>query len=590
MKTRRLSFLFLFLAGVAAAAGGCRNVPAMSVEDTYNWPDDADWVHPETRREPVDLLFVIDDSAGMADGQVRLGRAMPALVERLGRVAGGLPDLHVGVISTDLGTAPYNSAGCELPGGDGGRLLKGLHDSCTNPRGQHFVADVAPRGCTITRTTDPDGAAICTSHDCVQANCDVAAFTGLDGTATEPAGLVFSVDEHGCPRCRNYADEPLADVLACTTALGTTGCGMEQPLEALYQAMIDPSRYNTGFWRQGALLFVVFLSNEDDCSVKVAELFNPAGDPATTLGTLTSFRCTEFGVVCDQPWDRVMADGPVAYTGCVPREANDPKNLLHPISRYVSLLLQSKDPSRVFLAAIAGPSDGTLTVDTGDAGGPALQASCGNQGDEAVPAVRLRTFVDAFPAGHPDRALPSYCAPDYAPALTGLAGILADRFDAVCLSGPLVDCPDPAAAAGEPPLTALPPEVAARCEPRCQVWDEDVDHEIIGILPCPADHAGGHPPGIDPTLPMPACWHVTFSHACAAACPTTGAWGCDPAVNPWWTPSRGAGLRISRREPAAPGVDTFARCPRLPLYEVLCANGLDDDVDGRIDEADPDCL
>ncbi len=223
MTTRRFSFLFLlpFLAA-GVAAGGCRNVPALTVEYSPNWPDDYEWVKPETRLEPVDLLFVIDDSPGMADGQARLGRALPALVERLGRVAGGLPDLHVGVISTDLGTAPYDSAGCTMPGGDGGRLLKGLHDSCANPVGQRFVVDVEPRGCEIIKSIVEGQPTTCTTHGCGQRNCDADAFAGFDGTATEPAGLVFSLDEHGCPRCRNYVDEPLAEVLACTTALGTT--------------------------------------------------------------------------------------------------------------------------------------------------------------------------------------------------------------------------------------------------------------------------------------------------------------------------------------------------------------------------------
>jgi hypothetical protein len=364
---------------------------------------------------------------------------------------------------------------------------------------------------------------------------------------------------------------------------------MEQPLESLHKALTGLTRSNDGFLRQDSTLFVVFLTNEDDCSVKNFELFNPMGDVDSTLGALTSFRCTEFGVVCDQPWQRVMPDGPLAYTGCRPREANDPRNMLHPISRYVNAFSQLLDPSRLLLAALAGPADGGVTVDAGDNDHPQLQASCGNNGDEAVPSVRLRAFVEAFPAGHPDWTFTSFCAPDYAPALAGLAGALADRLDAVCLSGPLVGCPDPAAANGFAPLTALPPDVAARCAPTCQVQEQDDDRRITELPQCPADHAGGHPPGIDPTLPVPACWHIPFSPACAVACPPGDAWRCDPAVNPWWTPSRGAAFQIARREPPAPGVINWARCLRLPLYEVLCANGLDDDVDGLADAADPDC-
>lgn len=590
MTTRRFSFLFLipfFSANVAA--GGCRNVPALQIEDTPDWGDPNDWVEPATIRPGVDLVFVVDNSLNMADGQLRLARTLPALVEGLGRGETGLPDLHVGVISTDLGTAPYNFAGCEHPGGDGGRILKGMNDSCMNPWGQRYVVDVSPRGCTITRTTDTDGAPGCASHDCGQAHCDVAAFAGPDGVATEPDGLILVEDDAGCPRCRNYANETLAEVLSCTTDLGTSGCGMEQPLEALSLALSAPQG-NGGFWRPDALVFVVFLSNEDDCSVKNVELFNPMGDLNSTLGTLTSFRCTEFGVVCDQPWQRWMPDGDLTYTGCRPRENNDPKNMLHPLSRYVNLISDLKDPSRVFLAAIAGPTDQGVTVTADLHGDPKLRPSCGSPDDGADPAVRLRTFVEAFPAGHPDWAFTSYCAPDYAPALGGLGGLVADRLDAVCLSGPLVGCPDPAAANGLAPLTALPPEVAAVCAPECRVWEEDAEHRITELPRCPADHADGHPPRLDPTLPVPACWHLPFSPACAVACPTgQDAWRCDPAVNPWWSPSRGAGFRISRRAPAPAGTVVRARCLRLPLYETLCQNGLDDDGDGLADGADPDC-
>ena len=53
-------------------------------------------------------------------------------------MAGGLPNIHLGVTSTDLGTSPFPITFCEQAGGDGGKLLTG---SCVNPTGVAYVVD-----------------------------------------------------------------------------------------------------------------------------------------------------------------------------------------------------------------------------------------------------------------------------------------------------------------------------------------------------------------------------------------------------------------------------------------------------------------
>ncbi|PKN26363.1 MAG: hypothetical protein CVU65_05910 [Deltaproteobacteria bacterium HGW-Deltaproteobacteria-22] len=379
----------------------------------------------------VDIVFVVDTSLSMAAHQVVLQNHIPDLVQVLGDVSGGLPDLHVGVITPDLGSAPYNIPGCETPGGDFGRFLKGTDNACANPVGQGFVVDVEPAGCMIEKSIIEGEPTTCTTHDCSQANCEVAAFTDLEGIASEPAGLILGIDENGCPRCRNYAEQTLETTLTCLMDQGTNGCGFEQPLEALKLAITGGVEENLFFLRADAYLAIVFVTDEDDCSVKQAELFNPQGDINSTLGTLTSFRCTEFGVVCDQDWVRVMPEGSAQYTGCVSRPANDPRSLLFPVSSYVSILQSLKAPGMVAATVIAGPTDGSLTVGLDANQNPTLEPSCDTMEMGAMPAVRLKDFVSQLgtDAETPEWAFHPVCDSDFSPALIGLATWIRDGVE-----------------------------------------------------------------------------------------------------------------------------------------------------------------
>jgi len=543
-----------------------------------------------SEKRDIDIVFVIDTSLSMADEQLILQGNFPNLVRVLKDISGGLPNLHIGTISPDLGTSPYNIPGCERPGGDQGRFMKGPNNSCTNPVNQTFVVDVEPRGCTIQKNIVPGQTTSCGAHDCTQANCEEAAFTGLDGIATEPAGLTFAVDENGCPRCRNYTGQTLEEVFSCMATLGTNGCGMEQQLEAINQAVTDTSGNNSGFLRYSAYLAIFVISDEDDCSAKQAELFNPQGDINSTLGTLTSFRCTEFGVVCDQPWERVMPQGQLTYSNCAPREADDPKNMLYPISRYTDTLSQLKDSSMIIVGAITGPYTNQVTVGLHNQN-PKLQPSCGSLSEGADPAVRLKAFVTSFISEEEDMqwAFTSICASDFSPALVGLGEKLRVSVAAECPPFPIMGCPDPAAANGESPLTELG-SMAEICDPMCEVQDIDSQGNITNIPLCDIQYQGGHPAERDPNLPVPVCYHVGYRPDCAIPCPAgSSELGCHPTNNPWFASSRGANIVISRRNPREMLIWTRISCQAGKLVEDECIDGKDDDEDGLIDYMDPDC-
>ena len=201
---------------------------------------------PVNGNRKLDLLFVIDDSGSMKAEQDSLRAHFKDFITRLSAIDGGLPDVHIGIISTDVGTGPNNDI-CS-PLGDDGHLL---------------------------------------THACA----------GLD------AGASFLSDqsiEGG--RVRNYTGN-LEDVFACMADLGVKGCGAEQPLESMRLAL-DPARHtNPGFLRDDSLLAVVIISDEDDCSIRDRKLFTRPGSASSVV-----FGCTEDGIQCDEPDLRAFGD------------------------------------------------------------------------------------------------------------------------------------------------------------------------------------------------------------------------------------------------------------------------------------------
>lgn len=321
----------------------------------------------------VDLLFVIDDSGSMGEEQESLARwADDALFGVLELDPSTPLNLHVGVVSTDVGGGEL-IAGCE--GSDGGVLQN-------TPR----VADCLA----------PDGR------------------------------FLIDVDDGAGGRIVNYSGT-LGEAFGCIARLGTSGCGFEQPLEAMRRALDGSRPENAGFLRPGALLAVIFVTDEDDCSALDSALY----DPSAPLGALSSFRCFASGVVCagDDPTT------PGAKTDCAPR---DDSLYVTPVADYVDFLTSLKDdPSLVVVAAIAGDPD-FVTVGTAPSGDPELAPSCTAPGGVAYPPVRIAALLDAFP----ERSrLASICSDDMGGPLADAAMRVAETAHRLpCLHG---DIPSP---------------------------------------------------------------------------------------------------------------------------------------------------
>src|SRR5436190_20313388 len=174
-------------------------------------------VAPFVPTRNVDILFAIKNAGSTRSTDVNLLSNFPAFMTALATSPGGLPSLHVAVITPDLGAGDGSLTGCAIVGGDGARFQYAARGTCTS--------------------------------------------TGLN------AGATFIEYDQGF---QNYAGN-LADVFTCIADVGDVGCYLGQPLRAITRALgadgAPPPVENQGFLRTDAFLLVVVVSDEDDCSV-----------------------------------------------------------------------------------------------------------------------------------------------------------------------------------------------------------------------------------------------------------------------------------------------------------------------------------
>jgi hypothetical protein len=230
---------------------------------------------PTAATYKIDLLFVVDNSGSMREEQLALREQFPMLISRLlsntaigggEGVVAGAQDIHLGVVSTDLGAVGASGIeGCTGLGDEG--LLNNF-------------AGVEATGCSTT----------------VFAPRFLSYVAGTDD-ATQ-----------------------LATDLGCIADLGITGCGFEQQLESMLKAVWpgDDGRItfltdlggfgmtgqagaafpNGEFVRHGgddvSVLAIVLVSDEEDCSSSnTSHLFPahqlPIDDPRSLQGLNT--RC-----------------------------------------------------------------------------------------------------------------------------------------------------------------------------------------------------------------------------------------------------------------------------------------------------------
>ncbi len=301
---------------------------------------------PSAAPDAVDVLFVLQDSCCALDKQTVLKRAMSRFVDELAALPGGLPSLHIGVVSSDLGTS---SSGDAVPAPSVGI-------------GAGSCAGTGRAGALQTNGT------VLVNGNFIRDE------TNIDGSRTT-----------------NYTGS-LPAALSAIASPGASGCGFEQHLRAA-QVALAGNAANVGFRRADAALAVIILAEDEDCSAGSTALFE-AGTGA--LGPFNTFRCIRYGVTCDVGGETPDAMNILGVkSGC---HSNEDSPVISPVASIVGFLeTLVDDPRQLMLAVIAGdrePVEIVLrTSQGGGAGTPAIAASCSVQGPNgpeiAQPGVRL---------------------------------------------------------------------------------------------------------------------------------------------------------------------------------------------------------
>jgi hypothetical protein len=163
-----------------------------------------------------------------------------------------------------------------------------------------------------------------------------------------PDAPEVDIDGDGVP------DGAVAQTLACIAPVGIDGCGYEQPLENMLQALNPNAQWNLGdspFLRDDSLIAIVIATNEVDCSVKDYTIMENEEfqevDPDDGVKRASSAICWNAGVTCDGP----DADG--IYSDC--RSVTEVR--LQPVGRYTGYLvdeLRENQGRGVVMLAIVG--------------------------------------------------------------------------------------------------------------------------------------------------------------------------------------------------------------------------------------------
>lgn len=467
-KLRWRSVRWFALAAAAPALWACTSRKLVAPE-----PDPAKVEQKriaQSVNRKIDLLFVIDDSKSMAPLQAKMVQRLPDFMNVLRMLQGGLPDMHVAVVTSSMGAGIYSPPGCGPvpPGNAGGRF-----QNTPRPAPGQSTCPVPMNG-----------------ERFIKASMAGDNIGGLDN---------------------------LASTFSCMALVGDTGCGFEQHLEAIYAAL-NPNPdtrvpENAGFLREDAYLAIVILANEDDCSVPAtSSLFDTNQtmnrDP---LGGLQSFRCNRFGHLCNgAPPPSDPGQLPSGMLDCVSNEnayKDNPAHGLFPVGDYVQFVKSLKDPSKILVALIGGPtkpyrvilqnfqtSTGAMEMQ------PAVEHSCTAPGaagttEYADPSPRLFQFVESFGR---NGVFQPICAADFRDSMVRIAEEIGRILGPQCIEGNVLERND---APGVPDcrVTELRGSGSSRTE-------ADIPH-------CDDSGAGGTQPLGQASATSP-CWRFQNSNAC----------------------------------------------------------------------------
>jgi hypothetical protein len=392
------------LAAVAPVLWACNarslEAPMLKPEATYGK------TFQQSVNRNVDMLFLVDDSSSMRLSQANLERNFPTFMTTLRNAPQGLPNVHVAVISSDMGAGDGSVASCDASGGKNGIFQYTARGTCTA--------------------------------------------TNLN------AGNTYISDIGGV---KNYTGN-IEDVFTCIAALGEQGCGFEHQFASILRSLGADGRgapaENQGFLRPEAYLAIILITNEDDCSATPGvPLFDTGSNTniMSQLGPPANYRCNEFGHICAGGHPVRMAPGndvtaTMPYTDCT---SNDGEGyLLSVIDTANRIKALKADPSQVIVAAITGPNvpytvkwKAPSTADTScgamSCPWPYIDHSCtASDGSFADPGVRVGEFVNQFGANGLNVSI---CATDFAPSLQRIGELINASLQPPCVTGTVANKP-----------------------------------------------------------------------------------------------------------------------------------------------------
>ncbi|MBL9100018.1 MAG: VWA domain-containing protein [Myxococcales bacterium] len=429
----------MLAAGAALALTACLDHPLKPVE--YDKSSEGEKTVAIEINKDVDILFVIDNSGSMAEEQERVAANFKAFIDVL-----EAPDVQanyrIGITTTDVGNPRCSNTTPE----NGSLVLQSCLDRVANGE---FV------------TADGDFSTACTN------NCSLS---GADLTVAESG-----IEQDASMAKRKWIEkintvsnvrgtDSMVDAFKCFGPQGITGCGFESHLEAMYKALAAASdknaKNNYGFLRAQAILSIVFITDEVDCS------FNPThkdifinnktfwwspDDPAPT-----SSLCWDAGVACDGSapiYDTCYSEN---YDVNAIAGASDADAVLIPVQKYIDFVqgIETKKQDtamdqQILVSLIAGvpsmyESFGAEIpyADSMDADymskfgiGPGCIVGPANAPEAtAVPPVREREFAEAFNVDPKEgRNLYSICDDDYSAALADIADKIRDQIKPACM-------------------------------------------------------------------------------------------------------------------------------------------------------------
>src|SRR6516225_4960912 len=102
----------------AVAASGCGGSSGGTPDSGIMPSETISW---RVQGQPqLDLLFMIDNASSMETAQANLKANLGSFMDVLKSLTGGLPDLHIAVVTSDMGAGDGSSiAGCSVSGDDG---------------------------------------------------------------------------------------------------------------------------------------------------------------------------------------------------------------------------------------------------------------------------------------------------------------------------------------------------------------------------------------------------------------------------------------------------------------------------------------